>query len=122
MTGKKMNPALSVLIVDENVKMRSMIAEIVKTKTKKVFECTDGIDALKEYSIHHPDWILMDVKMKRMDGLTATELIHQFFPKARVMIVSQDDTPEIRQAARQAGAAAFVPKENLMKILDTLNE
>jgi CheY-like chemotaxis protein len=117
-----MNPALSVLIVDENEKMRSMIAEIIETKTKKVFECADGIDALKEYGIHHPDWILMDVKMKRMDGLTATELIHQFFPNAKVMIVSQDDTPEIRQAAHQAGAAAFVPKENLMKILDTLNE
>ena len=113
---------MSVLIVDENAKMRSMIAEIIKSRTKKVYECTDGIDALKEYSIHHPDWILMDVKMKRMDGLTATELIHQYYPNAKVMIVSQDDTPEIRKAAHHAGAAAFVPKENLMEILDTLNE
>ena len=116
-----MNPALSVLIVDDNKKIRSMIANIIKSKTKNIFECTDGIDALGEYSIHRPDWILMDVKMKRMDGLTATELIHQFFPKAKVMIVSQDDTPEIRHAAQKVGAAAFVPKENLMEILDNLN-
>jgi CheY-like chemotaxis protein len=117
-----MHPALSVLIVDENVKMRSMIAEIIKSRTKKVFECTDGIDALGEYSVHRPDWILMDVKMKRMDGLMATELIRQYFPKVKVMIVSQDDTPEIRQAAHHAGAVAFVPKENLMEILNTLNQ
>jgi CheY-like chemotaxis protein len=117
-----MNPALSVLIVDDNVKMRSMIAEIIKHKTKNVFECADGIDALGEYSVHRPDWVLMDVKMKKMDGITATELIHQFYPKAKVMIVSQDDTPEMRQAAHHAGAAAFVPKENLMEILNTLNQ
>jgi CheY-like chemotaxis protein len=117
-----LNSALSVLIVDDNVKMRSMIAEIIKSRTTKVFECTDGIDALEKYSIHRPDWIVMDVKMKRMDGLTAMELIHQFFPKAKVMIVSQDDTPEIRQAAHHAGASAFVPKENLLEILDTLTQ
>jgi CheY-like chemotaxis protein len=114
------NSALSVLIVDDNVKMRSMIAEIIKSKTNKVFECTDGIDSLEKYSIHHPDWILMDVKMKRMDGQSAMELVHQYFPKAKVMIVSQDDTPEIRQAAHHAGALAFVPKENLLEILNTL--
>jgi CheY-like chemotaxis protein len=116
-----MNPNLSVLIVDENVKMRSLIAEIIKSRTKKIYECKDGIDALGEYSVHRPDWILMDMKMKSMDGLTATELIRQFYPKAKVMIVSQDDTPEIRQAAHNAGAAAFVPKENLVEILNVLN-
>jgi len=117
-----MNSALSILIVDDNVKMRSMIAEIVKSKTKKVFECTDGIEALGEYSVYQPDWVLMDAKMKRMDGLTAAELVHKYFPKAKIMILSQDDTPEIRQAAHQAGASAFVPKENLLEILNTLNQ
>jgi len=36
-----MNSALSVFIVDDNVKMRSMIAEIIKSKTK-IIECTGG--------------------------------------------------------------------------------
>jgi CheY-like chemotaxis protein len=116
-----MHPALSVLIVDDNMKMRSMISEIIKCRTKKIFECTDGLDALGDYSINRPDWVLMDMKMKRMDGLMATELICQYFPKAKVMIVSQDDTPEIRKAAQRAGAVAFVPKENLLEILDNLN-
>jgi CheY-like chemotaxis protein len=118
----KMDSTLSVLIVDDNAKMRSIIAEIIKSRTEKVYECTDGINALEEYSIHRPDWTLMDLKMKGMDGLTATELIHQHFPKAKVMIVSQDDTPEIRQAAHHAGAAAFIPKENLLEILNALNK
>jgi CheY-like chemotaxis protein len=116
------NQALSVLVVDENVKMRSMITEIIKIKTKNVVECTKGIDALEEYKVYNPNWIVIDAKMKRMDGLTATELVHQYFPTAKVMIVSQDDSPEIRHAAHHAGAAAFVPKENLLEIINTLNQ
>jgi len=115
-----MNPALSILIVDDNAKMRSMIANIVKQKTSKIFECSDGIDALGEYSLHQPDWVLMDVRMNKMDGLTATGLIHKHFPDAKVMIVTQDDTMEMREAAMQVGAKAFVAKTNLLSILDNL--
>jgi two-component system, chemotaxis family, chemotaxis protein CheY len=112
-----MNPALSVLIVDDNTKMRSMIAEIIRNRASKIVECSDGMDALGEYSLHRPDWVLMDAKMNNMDGIRATELIHRFFPKAKVMIVSQDDNPEMRKAAQYAGANAFVSKENLLDIL-----
>jgi CheY-like chemotaxis protein len=117
-----MHPTLSMLIVDDNVKMRSMVAEIIKRKTINVLECTGGIDALGKYRIHRPDWIVMETKTQRMDGLAATELIHQFFPKAKVMLVSQEDTPEMKQAAQHAGASAIVPKENFMAVLDTLNQ
>ena len=117
-----MNSALSVLIVDDNAKMRSLIAEIIKSKTKSVVECVDGLDAVGKYRTRQPDWVLMDMQVKKMDSLKATELIHQYFPKAKVMIVSQDDTPEMRMAAHTAGVAAFVPKDNLMEILDSLNQ
>jgi CheY-like chemotaxis protein len=115
-----MNPSLSVLIVDDNAKMRSMIADIIKRKTSKIFECSDGMDALGEYSLHRPDWVLMDVQMNKMDGLTATGLIHDRFPKAKVMIVTQDDSKAMREAAQQVGASAYVAKENLFGILDNL--
>jgi CheY-like chemotaxis protein len=116
-----MNPSLSVLIVDDNAKMRSMIAEIIKHKTSEIFECSDGMEALGEYSVHRPDWVLMDVKLNNMDGFRATGLIHQYFPKAKVMIISQYDTAAVREAAIQVGATAFVPKDNLLGILDNLN-
>jgi DNA-binding NarL/FixJ family response regulator len=85
-------------------------------------ECSDGMEALGEYSVHHPDWVVMDVKMKKMDGLEATKLIHQYYPKAKVMIVSEYNDPKMRSAAHQAGAKAFVSKENLLDILNNFNE
>ena len=117
-----MNPALSVLIVDDNAKMRSMIAEIIRSKASNILECNDGMDALGEYSLHRPDWVLMDAQMNNMDGLKATELIRRFFPKAKVMIVSQDDDQDMRDAAQHAGAQAFVSKNNLLDILNNFNQ
>ena len=112
---------LKVLIIDDNEKMRAMIASIVRRKANEVIECADGMEALGEYGVHRPDWVLMDVKMQNMDGLTATALLHQYYPKAKVMIVSQYDEPAMREQAQKAGAEAFVPKENLLDILNHLN-
>jgi CheY-like chemotaxis protein len=117
-----MNPALSVLIIDDNAKMRSMIANILKHRTSEIFECSDGIDALGEYSLHQPDWVLMDVQMSKMDGLTATGIIRKHYPQAKVMIMTQDDTMAMREAALEVGASAFVAKENLLDILDHLSQ
>ena len=60
--------------------------------------------------------------MEKMDGLTATELIRQYFPQAKVMIVTQDDTTEMRNAAQQAGATSFAAKENLLNTLDNFKQ
>jgi two-component system chemotaxis response regulator CheY len=118
--GQSMHPTLSMLIVDDNVRMRSIVAEINSRKTVKVLESTGGIDALFQYRLHRPDWIIMETTTERMDGLAATELIHNYFPQAKVMLVSPEDTPEMRQAAHQAGASAFVPRDNLLQALDML--
>jgi two-component system, chemotaxis family, chemotaxis protein CheY len=112
-----MHPALKVLVVDDNAKTRSMIVEILKKKDNEILECSDGMEALGEYSVHRPDWVLMEAKMGRMDGLTATSLIHRFFPKAKVMIVSQENTPSIKAEAQHVGASAFVSEDNLSEIL-----
>ena len=37
---------------------------------------------------HRPDWVLMDIKMKEMDGLMATMQIKAAFPEARIIIVT----------------------------------
>jgi len=120
MHDEAMNPALKVLVVEDNEMTRSHIIEIVKHQTNEILECSSGMDALGEYSINRPDWVLMDANMQTMDGLTATSLIHQYFPKAKVMIVSADKTQKMKDAAHQVGASAFVARDNLFDILSHL--
>ncbi len=55
--------------------------------------------------------------MKLMDGITATRRIKAADPAARIIIVTDYDQADLREAARQAGACAFVAKENLLELV-----
>ena len=100
--------------------MRRMIGRVVSDLAIDIEECSDGSEALAAYSRYLPDWVLMDIEMERMDGITATREILLIFPSAKVVIVSKHDDQQIRDAARNAGARGYVLKENLIAIRELL--
>ena len=101
------------LIVDDDERIRRMIKTIVADDAAVFCECGDGAAARTAYAEHRPDWVLMDIKMAGVDGITATRQITSSFPGARVMVVSDYDDRGLRDAAREAGACEYVAKENL---------
>ena len=107
---------MSFLIVDDNSVMRRTIGRVVRDLTDKIIECADGAEAFLVYQEHQPEWVLMDVEMAEKDGLTATREICDAYPKARVVIVTNYDGNEMREAAVKAGACAYVLKENLLEL------
>lgn len=90
-----------------------MLRNIVGDLTEQCYECSDGSEALAAYTAHHPDWLLMDISMKEMDGLAATRQIIANYPEARIVIVTNYDDSDLRAEARAAGACAYVLKEDL---------
>lgn len=111
---------MPILIVDDNSVMRRAIRRVVHDLTDRVIECADGADAFASYEKDQPEWILMDIKMKGKDGLTATGEICAVYPSARVVIVTNYDDEEFREAARKAGASGFVIKDNLLELREIL--
>ncbi len=107
---------MRVLIVDDSEPMRRMIKTYLADLIGEAFECGDGCEALTAYRQHQPDVVLMDLKMKKMDGLDATRQISESFPKARIVIVSQWDDAPMREAALSAGAEAYVGKSDLLPL------
>jgi len=71
-----------------------------------------GGEAIETVMKLKPDLVLMDVHMPYLDGLTLAWFFAQRFPTARVVLMSMDNTPELRQACEQSGALDFVHKEN----------
>lgn len=107
---------MKILIVDDNSSIREMIKVYLNDLTEEFCECDDGAKALSCYTDFHPDWVLMDWEMKEMDGLTATRQIIKNFPEANILLVTQYDDIELKNAANEAGACGFVLKENLLAI------
>jgi len=71
-----------------------------------------GGEAIETVMKLKPDLVLMDVHMPYLDGLTLAWFFAQRFPTARVVLMSMDNTPELREACEQSGALDFVHKEN----------
>src|SRR5580704_18877198 len=98
---------MTVLIVDDNAAIRRLLRRAVLEVAGIVWECSDGSDALSAYTEHRPDIVLMDIRMPDMDGLAATRQIRRFNPSARVVIVTDYDDEDLRNAALQAGASGY---------------
>lgn len=121
-----MNPELTngsrlkVLIVDDNEQARGMIRRCLSGRADEFCECSDGSEVLSAYADFLPDWVLMDWEMKEVNGLTATRNLLARYPAAKVLLVTNYDERDLRQAAMEAGAVAFVLKDDLRQILEIL--
>lgn len=110
------------LIVEDNEPMRRTIKSLLSDLVTHFYECSDGSHALAAYAEHQPDWVLMDIELEPVDGLTATKQIKATYPDARIIIVTNYDEPILRESARAAGAFAYVLKENLFTLSQLLRE
>lgn len=104
------------MIVDDNAGMRTMIRSFVCNESDSVMECSDGEAAVAAYDGFRPDYVLMDVDVKPMDGFTATERIQEQDANARIIFVSNHNTSAFQLKAKMLKAAGFVSKENLPEI------
>lgn len=110
---------MKILIVDDHTEMRKILKSIVLSESgmmDEIIECDDGSDAVEQFSIHHPDFVLMDVQLKGMNGFVATEKIHERDPSAKIIFVTSHNSSAFRQKAIDLHAIGFVTKDNLSEI------
>jgi two-component system chemotaxis response regulator CheY len=110
------------MIVDDNDGMREMIRDMVCGENDTVLECTDGAQAVVKYPQFHPDYVLMDIEMKEMDGFTAAENIYKQAANAKIIFVTSHNTSAFRLKAKTMNAAGFVTKENLSELNQLLHK
>lgn len=107
---------INLLIVDDQKDWRNALRFIVKDDKDiaVIGECSDG-DEVIPFLEHHREvnTILMDVKMKRMDGINATKLVKSKFPEIQVFAHSLYDVKTFGKMMLDAGADSYIEKGDL---------
>ena len=105
---------IKVLIVDDQPLFASAIEIILRGEGKDdiavVGKASDGKMALAKAKTLQPDLILMDVRMPIMDGVEATRLIHETWPKIKILILTTFDDDEYVLNALTHGAVGYLLK------------
>ena len=104
---------IRVLIVDDDALVRSGLALILggAPDIDLVGQAVDGHDGLAAARKHRPDVVLMDIRMPRLDGLEATELIGSWDDPPKVIVLTTFDADDYVARALGAGASGFLLKE-----------
>jgi DNA-binding NarL/FixJ family response regulator len=102
------------VVVDDSETFLQVVCELLELDplVDLIARADKGGEAIETVMKLKPDLVLMDVHMPYLDGLTLAWFFAQRFPAARVLLMSIDNTPELRQACRQSGALDFVHKEH----------
>lgn len=114
----------TVLIVDDNDMMRSILRGILRGDAYEVTgEARNGAQAIEVAERLKPDIVCLDVMMPEMDGLEALIEIKANQPATQIVMITSSADPATVQNAIQNGASGFIVKPfNAAKVLDTLEK
>ncbi len=104
---------IRVLLVDDQEIIRVGVTRILGRDDgfEVVAECDDGDQVIDAVTAHRPDVVLMDVRMRRVDGVAATRLLHQQADRPPVLVLTTFDDDDALWGALDAGAAGFILKD-----------
>ena len=100
------------LIVDDDLIVRTLAAEVLRAAGFEVSEAGDGISGLAQIEKHPPDLLLLDVMMPGMDGYEVCRTVRARPELARIPVIMLTglDDPASVERAYESGATDFIPK------------
>ena len=115
MTFSEMLSNLKTLIVEDNASFREILKEKLRTLSSSmvIFEAAEGNEALAIVDAQKPDLIFMDIQLPGENGIQLTQKIKTRYPNTKVIILTNYDSLEYRQAAIRSGAICYIPKDSL---------
>lgn len=104
---------IRILLVEDHVIVRQGTRQLLENEPdmEVVGEAGDGEQAVKLASELHPDMVIMDVAMPKLNGIEATRQIKQILPSTVVLVLTGYDDDEYIFSLLEIGAAGYLLKD-----------
>ncbi len=103
-------PEAGVLVVEDDPDTQWRLARMLTVHGARVVGTSSGEGALALMAQWPADLVLVDEGLPGMSGLEVARRLRQSFPGVPVVLMSADESPDLRLAARVAGAALLLVK------------
>ena len=105
----------TMLVVDDRLENRELLARLLESVGFQVFAAADGLEAVELWGRHHPELVWMDLRMPRMSGFEAIQVIRgreleAGLPHTFVVAISASVIDMDRETLRQSGFDDFLGK------------
>ena len=103
----------TVLIADDFVAFRWFVRlKLQEQGFQTVVEASDGLEAVAKAADLQPDLVLLDIAMPALNGIDAAVQIHSVAPQSKILVVSENRSPDIAAEVLETGAAGYVVKSD----------
>jgi DNA-binding NarL/FixJ family response regulator len=116
---------MRILIADDHEIMRRGLRSILESRRDvEVCEANDGEEAVEKTKELHPDLVILDISMPRLDGFSAARRIKEASPLTPIVIFSLNRTEAFIEIAQKIGASGYITKgesgQTLLKAVDAV--
>lgn len=124
-SAEERHTQIRILLADDHQIMRQGLRSMLECEPgfEVVAEAMDGEIAIKLAASLHPEVILMDINMPKMDGIEATSHIKHRFPDIAVIGLSMHEDPMLEAQMYEVGASAYLSKGTAINVVcDTIRQ
>jgi DNA-binding response OmpR family regulator len=118
----KINTRKKILIVDDELSIRELLSDLMHKHNHQALTAQNGIEAINLFRLSHPDLVITDIKMPKMDGISLLKQLKSIDNNTLIVLISGFGNEEILLQALRAGAVNFLRKPfRIEEIADTVN-
>jgi CheY-like chemotaxis protein len=99
-----------ILVIDDDPKDRDLVGAVLEERGYEVVLAEDGRTGLMSCHRHHPDAVVLDLRMPGIDGRSVLQQLRTLHPSLPVVVFSGERTEEVEEEVLDRGATAFLQK------------